>query len=481
MTVSESSERVVDKQKQRLAHELLTSFFILSKTARLYESDNESYLSHADQFFEKFHQFREVRHSTTIKMVRNRFFADDQFVNIIKDDRIGVYSVIERWAELGIGGLIIGDTVNPEQMDIFIHLLWTFEDPEGDPFRKLAVRLTESGVDSISLMPRQKFMDRSKMTAESRRLIRQQTRDTFFRSIGVVKEALSAASQDQKIPVARTKRVVHSIIDQITEDEAALIELASIKDYDEYTYAHCTNVCIYSVTLGFHLGLGRKELAELGFAALFHDIGKIKLPNDLITKPDRYDEYDWAQMHQHPVLGAMTVAKTLRLDSNSARAMAVAFEHHINPDYSGYPQLPEPRPINLYARIVSIADSFDALTSGRVYIKNAIPPDEVLRKLMYQMKAKFDEFLMRIFVGIVGIYPIGTLVLLNDDSFAIITRTNPDFLHRPEVRVIADRQGERKEVVWVDLADESNGDLDIVRIIDPKKYDLDMSRYILND
>lgn len=482
MKVSDNTIDIsLEKEIYRAAINLLSAFFMLTKTARMYEINNDSYLKQADRFFEHLNNHMVGRGNCSIKIADDRVFLDDHFVKIELDDRVGADAVAERWNELGIGGVVIGDTINREQFDTFINFLWSFKVSGEYPYQEFVAKLVDTGIDAISVLPKQMLTSRHRISSSDRRVMRQQARNTFFKAISTVKEVISSAEKQEKISVTRTKRVVHSIIDQISEDEAALIELASIKSYDEYTYAHCTNVCIYSLTLGFRFGLNRRELSELGFAALFHDIGKIKLPNDLINKPDRYDEFDWAQMHKHPVFGAMTMARTLKLDTHMARAMAVAYEHHMNPDFTGYPTLPEPRAINLYSRIVSITDSFDALASGRLYIKDPIPPDEVLRKMMYQMKVKFDPFLLKMFIGIIGIYPVGSMVLLSDNTFGIITKSNENEISRPEIRVIADRDGERDQSTLLDLSLDGSKNINIVRIIDAARYGIDQTKYILAD
>jgi HD-GYP domain-containing protein (c-di-GMP phosphodiesterase class II) len=341
--------------------------------------------------------------------------------------------------------------------------------------------MAQEGIDSVSFIDRTRLQQDHQIDLEERQRIRRQARDTFFRAITAVKSIILTAERDEPVSVSTTKRVVHSIIDQVSTDESALIELASIKDFDDYTYAHSVNVGIYALTLGSRLGLNRRELSELGFAALFHDIGKVKLPHDLVTKADRFDEFDWDQMRQHPILGAMTIAGTMKLDSYSARAMVAAFEHHVNPDGTGYPALPEQRPTNLYSRIIAIADTFDALTSGRVYIKHPIPPVEVLRKMMYKMSVKFDTFLLKLFVNIIGIYPIGCLVLLSDRRLGIVTRANKHEMNRPVLRLIADRSGVLASPEFYDLAEPANRSVDIIRCLDPEQYGIDVTAYILTD
>jgi len=469
------------RERVHAAQQMLTAFFILTKTARLYETNNDSFRGQLTRFCELMKQYMGDRLSCTVKIINNRLFVDDSFVNIDSDDRIGVRTMLERWKELGVGGMVIGDSFSAEDIVVLVQILWSFSIPGGDPFEQLRRRMAQEGIDSISFIDRTRLHEDPQIDIEERQRIRRQARDTFFRAITTVRNIILTAERDEPVSVSQTKRVVHSIIDQISEDESALMELASIRDFDEYTYAHSVNVAIYSLTLGHRIGLGRGDLSQLGFAALFHDIGKIKLPHDLITKANRFDEFDWEQMRRHPILGAMTIAGRLKLDSYSARAMTAAFEHHINPDGSGYPTLPERRPTNLYSRIVAIADAFDALTSGRVYIKNPIPPVKVLRKMMYKMSAKFDTLLLKLFVNIIGIYPIGCLVLLSDKRLGIVTKTNKHEMNRPELRLIADQSGVLASPEWYDLADAANRSVDIVRCLDPEQFGVDVTSYILTD
>lgn len=473
------ADTLLDRERIAVAQQMMTAFFVLGKTGRMYETNNDSYRSQLARFCDLFDKYLGGRPSCTVKAVSDRLFVDEQFVNIDTDDRIGIQQMLVRWKELGIGGIIFGDTMMPDHVTTLLCHLWTFSPTAGDPLTQLQTQLARDGVDSVSLVARETIQEPEILELEDRQRIRLEARETFFRGVAAVREVMSAANRDEAIAIGRTRRIIHSIIDQISEDESALLELTSIKDFDDYTYAHCINVSVYSLTLGFRLGLSRQELSQLGFAALFHDIGKIKLPQDLITKKDIFDEFDWVQMRQHPVLGAMTIARTLRLEPHAARAIVAAYEHHINPDGSGYPPQQDPRPPNLYSRIIAITDNFDALTSGRVYIKEAIPPDEVLRKLMYQMSVKFDAFLLKQFVTVIGLYPVGSVVLLSNDTLGIVAKTNQLALNRPAVSIIADRSGPISPSRWCDLTDAANQSLDIVCILDAKEHGIDVTRYIL--
>jgi HD-GYP domain-containing protein (c-di-GMP phosphodiesterase class II) len=346
---------------------------------------------------------------------------------------------------------------------------------------EVSERLTELGIDGISLLAADEKKKEVVLTEENRTYMRRAARVTFFRAISVVQDAMFRTANDKDIDISKARRVVHSLIDRISQDECSLIELTNIRDFDEYTYAHSANVCVYALTMGIRLGLDRQQLSQLGFAALFHDIGKVKLPEDLIRKPDVFDENDWIQMQRHPLLGAKTILRNMRFDQHTARAALVAFEHHINNDYTGYPVLNNKRPTTLFSRIVSIADTFDALSSGRVYLKKSIPPDEVLRKMMYQMTVKFDDFLLKLFVNIIGVYPAGTLVLLSTEQLAVVSRNSSTNLSRPAVKLIGDKSGPYNEFTELDLSQPEHAGKRVMKIIDAAKYNIDIKSIILSD
>ncbi|PKK83930.1 MAG: hypothetical protein CVT49_05760 [candidate division Zixibacteria bacterium HGW-Zixibacteria-1] len=416
----------------------------------------------------------------TVKVIDGRIFVHDKLVRFDSEGIVRARGVVDAWHQVGVGGITLDDSLDSRQIDKFIYLVNSL-DRQNRNREDVAARLTELGIEGITLLAAVKKEKRAVLTEEKRKLMRRTARVTFFRAISVVEESMTRASHDKEIDISKARRVVHSLIDQISEDECSLIELTNIRDFDEYTYAHCANVCVYSLTIGVKLGLDRTQLSDLGFAALFHDIGKIRLPEDLIRKPDVFDEDDWIQMQRHPILGAKTILRNLQLSRQTARAAIVAFEHHINRDYTGYPSLIDKRPLNLFSKIVSIADTFDALNSGRLYIKKPIPPDEVLRKMMYQMNVKFDEFLIKLFVNIIGVYPPGTMVLMTGDRLAVIIRTNPGALSRPLIKVIGDKSGPYVQFEEIDLSVAEHADKRVIRIIDPSKYNIDIKNILLSD
>ncbi len=460
--------------------QFVNSFFSLFKTAQYVDTNNATYLTQSAKFYVFFRKLMDDRGKISIKAVDGRIFIGDKLIKFDSDGLVRARAVMDKWHSLGIGGIVFDDSLDNRQLDKFIHLIANTRLHEIDP-ELVSARILEMGIEGVSILGIEEKPKNIFLTDEKRTIMRRTARVNFFRAISVVEDIMVKAAEDREIDINKAKRVVHSLIDQISEDESSLIELTSIRDFDEYTFAHCTNVCVYALTIGVKIGFDRQRLSELGFSALFHDIGKVKLSSDLIRKPDVYDENDWIQMQRHPILGAKTIFRNLKFDTHAARAALVAFEHHINEDYTGYPALKMKRPANLYSKIISISDTFDALTSGRVYIKKSIPPDEVLRKMMYQMTIKFDAFLLKLFVNIIGIYPSGTLVLLSTDELAVVSKNNPQDLSRPIIRLIGDRNKVFKEYPEADLSAPENFQRKIVRIIDPQKYNIDIKSIILSD
>ena len=291
----------------------------------------------------------------------------------------------------------------------------------------------------------------------------------------------ACVARGKDINVAQTKRVIQSLVDQLLRQDSALLEMTAIKDYDDYTFAHSVNVCIYALSIGVNLGLDNKRLSQLGFAALLHDLGKTRLPAEVVKKSGLFDDADWEHMRRHPSLGARTLLRSCGPGTHTVRGALVAYEHHMNLDGTGYPRRKQVRELNLFSRIVAVADTFDAITSGRIYIPERVSPAEAFRRMTYQMGRKFDQLILKIFIRSVGLYPPGALVLLNDSSLAIIERTSPESVDRPLVRVIGDRAGLWDEARLKNLNSPENAQLAVVRSIDPEAIGVDMKRYILDD
>ncbi|HQR18019.1 MAG TPA: HD domain-containing protein, partial [Gemmatimonadales bacterium] len=257
-------------------------------------------------------------------------------------------------------------------------------------------------------------------------------------------------------------------------------------DYDEYTFTHSVNVCIFSVALGKKLGLGKLQLYDLGLAALLHDIGKARISLDILNKTSGLDEQEWHIMTRHPWFGTLTLFSSRRYEETPYRAILVAHEHHMKTDLTGYPKPIRPRQLGLYSRLVAVADGFDAATTRRSYQTIPIQPDEVLKEMWSNPRRGYDRVLVKALINLIGIYPIGTCVILDTLEVAIVAAANPDptLLNRPLVHIAIDTNGAVLPPPGnpADLAD-GNGQggyaRSIVKVTDPVRYGLVVGDYFV--
>jgi hypothetical protein len=192
------------------------------------------------------------------------------------------------------------------------------------------------------------------------------------------------------------------------------------------------------MALGQRLGLPRAELSQLGVAAMFHDMGKTRIPKRVLWKPGRFDANEWKIMHRHPLSGARELLQYGGMSDLAIRVMLVSAEHHLRFDGSGYPKLGDDWQQGLFSRIVTICDCFDAMTASRVYMKRPFTPDGVVRYMMENSGRMFDPDLLRVFVGLVGLYPVGSMVRLESGEFGVVLEpvSNPKQVDRPRVRIL---------------------------------------------
>jgi HD-GYP domain-containing protein (c-di-GMP phosphodiesterase class II) len=258
--------------------------------------------------------------------------------------------------------------------------------------------------------------------------------------------------------------------------------MTAIKEYDEYTYHHSVNVSILSIALGQRLGLNKKILTELGLVALFHDMGKIDIPSELLNKATNFTEDEWILIRRHPIWGVKAILKIRGVDMTSARSSIVAFEHHLNYDLSGYPRVRKYGELDFFSRIVSLADQYDAMTSSRVYSRIPLSPDKALSIMMERAGSQLDPLLFKFFINMVGVFPIGTLVMLDTRELGLVYESNVVFADRPRVLIIIDNAGVRVSGPVVNLTEKDETGRyfrSIIKTLDPNKYKINLAEYLL--
>lgn len=225
--------------------------------------------------------------------------------------------------------------------------------------------------------------------------------------------------------------IANTIVDEIRESDSMIVETVHLSSYDNYTYAHSVSVNMLSVILGIACGLADDELRKLSQAALLHDLGKTCVPIEIINKPGRLTPEEYAEVQNHPRYGYNMLRNNYEVSSVTRNAI---LSHHENEDGSGYPRGLTSEKIHLYAKIIHVADVYDALTTKRIY-KDAMNPADALEYLMANTEKMFDKDLVATFLEYVAPYPLGVQVELSTGQKALVIKNNRSMLSRPVVRL----------------------------------------------
>lgn len=452
---------------------LVQRLSVLLKTVRLYDGSNVNVVSAARAAAETVRTIHAMESALDLSILLDTLLLNEVR---LKTDLAGhrtFRAFMQMLTDRGIGSLRIDADATADDLVRFGQEFHRVDPRSEDPYGEMAEGLRRAGLKTIHVEVLLD-MDRSEEDGLLKENLKQRSVKLFFQSIDAARRILSV-SDLSKMNFKRAKRVIHRMVDIMGEEESYLLSLTTIKNYDEYTFNHSANVAIYSIAFGQRMGLEKQVLADLGMAALFHDIGKTRVPKEVLNKPGRLDEEEWAVMKAHTVHGAGMLLESRQLTDSVIRNVLVAFEHHLNLDLGGYPTLKDRRDLNLFSRMVSICDCFDALTTPRVYRKVRYAPQEALSLMMEGRGTVFDPVLLKIFVNTVGVYPIGTLVELDTGEMAVVHRTNqaPKQGDAPLVKLFADAAGHPLPEKMIDLSrkDEEGRPLaTIVRSVDPADY-----------
>lgn len=255
------------------------------------------------------------------------------------------------------------------------------------------------------------------------------------------------------------ENIAHSIIDDIESNSNLMVDMYSLKSHDDYTFQHSVNVCVLAIVLGIKAGLNGIELSELATAAMLHDIGKMHIPFEILAKDSDLTDEEYEIVKSHTNEGFSFLLN----DANvSPKIAIVAYQHHEHDDGTGYPDGINGDKMHAYSKIVALIDSYDALTSDRVYRKR-YKNDEALRIIYHESEGKYDPNYLSLLKNCVARYPSGSLVKLKTGETAIVLRNNSEFLDQPVIKLLTDKDGNKLE---------NSAEINISQIDDATGYEI---------
>ena len=294
------------------------------------------------------------------------------------------------------------------------------------------------------------------------------------------KHIVQGAMQDVRIGRAidtdQVSRVVTGLVDSILRNRDALVSLSRLKSFDEYTFFHSVNTAILALALGRTLGLSREALHLLGSGTLLHDIGKMKIPLEILNKPGRFDPHEFEVMKQHALRGVEILTATTGFGEEIVRP---ALEHHERVDGTGYPYGRHRSELTQFGLITSVVDIYDAMTSDRCYHKG-MPSHQALQHL-YEIgrEGHLDSRYVQQFIQCVGVYPVGSCVLLNTGEAGIVSQLHHQQPVNPKVILVRDAQRQWTKPNPIDLSEQGpKASRKIIAVMDSKELDIDVEMYI---
>ena len=307
-------------------------------------------------------------------------------------------------------------------------------------------------------------------------------RKLHSRTLSYVDQALEDIRLGQAINTDSAREIVTEVANSITRSPHALLWLTNLKERDEYTSIHCMNVCIMAVSFGRSLGMNKDELELLGLGGLLHDLGKMRVPLEILNKPSKLTFEEFEIMKTHPVEGHRMLQEQGDLP---AEVLEIVKHHHERRNGKGYPSQLQGDLISNMTRIVAIVDVYDAITSDRCY-HDAISPYEALKNMYEWVNEDFDKDLIENFIKCLGIYPIGSVVELNLGHVGIVVSASEKTKLRPIVMLISNNKREKFPTPkLINLAhpkwNTEAQKLEVKRILSKNEYDFNIGDVIMNE
>ncbi|HKU63070.1 MAG TPA: HD domain-containing phosphohydrolase [Gemmatimonadales bacterium] len=478
---TDSAPRAPEGQLRQGGRALLLAIYTALRSLKLYPVENATVQKALDDLETSARALLAVESDLELRLAGDFIFVNATRLRLELDNYASFSHILAVLRAFDIGALRIHSTANRREWQILLSLLLSLSE-RGQPeerFDELFARLDAGQVKGLEIEHATQQDPDAEQAKEAAKRV-------YAQGVAVTKDVITGVRLGRATSVKKVKRAVQLIVDQVLNNETSVVGLTTIRDYDEYTFTHSVNVCIFSVALGKKLGFPRIQLYDLGMTALLHDVGKARVPVTILNKTTGLDEQEWRIMQGHPWLGAITLFGMRAHDETPYRAILVAHEHHMKTDLTGYPKTIRPRQLGIFSRIVAVADGFDAATTRRSYQTVPIEPDQVLREMWENPKRGYDRVLVKALINLIGIYPVGTCVILDTFEIGIVAAPNPDGqqLNRPLVRIAVNIDGAMVpppgELVSLTEQDESGAfRRSIVKVTTPSRYGLTVGDYFV--
>ena len=414
-------------RRVQLADEVLRRFASALRAAQFYSVQHPLVAQNVSGFGEALSLVFDNQQTVTLGVVAGEFVVGD--VPLIRAST-ALTALLKRLQRAGVERITIDRGVTPDEVTTLMHALAALE-------ANAALGREEATMPSMPHIHVGRIQVQQR--ADAGTVDTTAVRQLYGDATRLASELWDMTAAEGRPDPEQARTVVDSLAQAAAQNRTALMALTALKDYDNYTFTHMVNVSILTMAQARALGIDGVVLREFGLAGLMHDIGKVRTPAEILNKTSALTQPEYETIKRHVVDGAEILRSTPDLP---AVVPIVAFEHHLRIDGTGYPVAVRRTDLNLATQLCGIADVYDAMRSKRRYQKS-MPTERILAVLQTNDGRQFNQQLVRRFVQVIGVYPVGNLVRLDTGETAVVVRVNAADPHRPHVRVVLSPDGRR--------------------------------------
>jgi HD-GYP domain-containing protein (c-di-GMP phosphodiesterase class II) len=463
------------------SRETLQQLAVLIRNSHLHDLSNQVFEEPLEKLVKSISQLVLTEGSFRLECSGEEFFANGNRIRMEFRSLHAYKYVLNELGKRSVGGISFDNRPTVASVTAFLEVFCRAregETEEGSLLDRLNEELVEREVKGITLLPSRDEVSVPESELSSDR--RERALNTYQQALDFIRDSMMTVDSPAQVNVRKAKRTVQKLVDLSYEEGSgfSLAGMATIKAHDDYTFNHMVNVCVLAIAFGQRLGLKRHSLAQLGLCALYHDMGKLHIPLDVLNKHTGLSEEEWAVMGNHTVYAARTLFPLIVVDRTTVNRILTALQHHLRYDGTGYPKLKIRKKQSLYARITAIVDTFDAMTTKRIYQRQYLP-DEAIAVMHQGAGTRYDPLLVKAFINCMGIFPVGSTVVLRTGELAVVVDSNPDpdHLHQPRIRIVTD-PGRRKVPPFIaDLSQPGEETRAILHCVDPEKFGIVSAHY----
>jgi len=481
----------MNSEAGKLHEDFLKTFYKLVYLVKIHQVNNPLLMECIGDFKKVADRLLMDDDHITLQMSRGNIFIQDE--KLLNRREVGklVSNVLKYFEKRDLQGLYFYSAVQEASDNEIIDFgrMLNESGKQKDPLDWFVEQLETQGVVWVENIQEQDTLLAEQAPGteplDREQLRKAKAKESYFYALNSIKEVAEKITSQKKAGVRKALRVIQNMVDLVMEDESIVLGISTIRDYDDYTFTHSVNVAILSMCLGRRVGISRTSLHRLGICGLFHDLGKLDIPVEIIRQPRKLSKSEFDVVKKHTIYSVAQIIKLQAARGLKSKALLPPFEHHMKYDLSGYPQTPQRKPVSLFGRILTIADVFDAITSARNYRSTALTQDQALGYMLGHSGTDFDPILLKAFINMLGVYPIGSLLELDTGELALVTEAGraTDGTRPRVVLLAADGKGgyTKAGVVDLDERDAQSGVFrrNIVKSLNPSTHGVQPAEFLL--